>query len=81
MKYVSDFMTSIIIMVGKYIIHIMCLCLFHITNFFVPVMSGKSRSNSNVPSHKLSSCGDMDLCSNYYIQAIIIVLVFVIAVW
>lgn len=50
--------------------------------FLVTVLSGKSRSNSNVSGkHKISSCADINLCSNHYLQAIIIILVFVIAVW
>ncbi|KAK7582583.1 hypothetical protein V9T40_014028 [Parthenolecanium corni] len=51
------------------------------TSSYSTVLSGKSKSNSNISGkHKISSCVDMNLCSNYYIQAIIIVLVFVISV-
>lgn len=55
---------------------------YDIFGFMFLVLSGKSKSNSNISGkHKISSCVDMNLCSNYYIQAIIIVLVFVISVW
>ncbi|XP_065217829.1 myelin regulatory factor isoform X2 [Planococcus citri] len=50
------------------------------TSSYSTVLSGKSRSNSNISGkHKISSCADINLCSNHYLQVIIIGLVFVIA--